>query len=100
VIRVTRKSAGLGYLMRHGPGRRDALNGPENGPTLNHWRKPMRSIIKTVAIAAIGAAVISGSPAFAKRSDARTQGYTTAASGWQVQAEYLKDAPAHNGNNY
>jgi hypothetical protein len=61
----------------------------------------MRSIIKTVAIAAIGAAVIAGSPAFAaKRSDAQGQATTTAGSGWQAQAEYLKDAPAHNGNGY
>jgi hypothetical protein len=61
----------------------------------------MRSIIKTAVIAAIGVAVISGSPAFAaKRSDARAQAYTTDAGTWQAQLEYLKDAPAHNGNNY
>ena len=53
----------------------------------------MRTIIKTVVIAAIGAAVISGSPAFAKRAH-------TDNSGWQVKAEYLKDAPTHNGNSY
>ena len=64
----------------------------------------MRSLIKTAVIAAIGVAVISGSPAFAaKRSDARAQAYgqVSGSNGsWQTQLEYLKDAPAHNGNNY
>ena len=61
----------------------------------------MRSIIKTAVIAAIGVAVISGSPALAaKRSDARAQAYSTVSGDWQTQLEYLKDAPAHNGNNY
>jgi hypothetical protein len=71
----------------------------------------MRSLIKTVLVAAIGAAVVTASPAFAakaKRAQVQPvygQEYSVAApqwnSGdWQIRAEYLKDAPIHNGNNY
>ncbi len=64
----------------------------------------MRALIKTALIAAVGVAVVSASPAFAakaKRSDTRAPAaYGMAISDWQATLEYLKDAPAHNGNNY
>ena len=56
----------------------------------------MRSLIKTALIAAFGVAVISASPAVAAKGK-----YNSDTRGaWQAQLEYLKDAPAHNGNNY
>ena len=88
----------------------------------------MRSLIKTALIAAVGAAVITASPAFAakvKRGDqdwrasqsypgyqgavygyAPSYGVITPAPFWndpgaaQIVNEYLKDAPIHNGNAY
>ncbi len=71
----------------------------------------MRALIKTALVAAVGAALVAASPALAaskgkRATDARAQGgqvflYEPAdSSQWQIQLEYLKDAPAHNGNNY
>lgn len=73
----------------------------------------MRSFIKTALIAAVGAAVVTASPAFAAKAkrDWRAVGFqesftyapsgTTVAPGTsQITAEYLKDGPIHNGNNY
>jgi hypothetical protein len=69
----------------------------------------MRSLIKTALVAAIGVAVVSASPAFAakaKRANVQPldgQDYVAApfnTGDWQIRAEYLKDTPSHNGNNY
>jgi hypothetical protein len=84
----------------------------------------MHSLIKTALIAAVGAAVVTASPAFAakaKRGEnlraassyqgavyayAPAYGATSPAPFWsdpgsaQIVLEYLKDAPIHNGNNY
>jgi hypothetical protein len=81
----------------------------------------MKSFIKTALVAAVGAAVITASPAFAARAKQtdRAQSYSgavlAAAPGYgvrspapfwtdpgqtQITLEYLKDAPIHNGNAY
>jgi hypothetical protein len=82
----------------------------------------MRSLIKTTLVAAVGAAVVVASPAFAAKAkqDRRVgQSYQGAVYGYapgygvqnpapfwndpgagQIVLEYLKDAPIHNGNAY
>jgi hypothetical protein len=69
----------------------------------------MRSTIKTIILAAAGAAIIA-SPAFAKtKRQAVEQDIPTATQAYlpqsadtfgQIRDEYLKDAPSHNGNSY
>ena len=74
----------------------------------------MRSFIKTALIAAVGAAVVTASPAFAAKAK-RTQVYGAAPvygsavapapfvydqGAFQIINEYLKDEPMHNGNAY
>ena len=81
----------------------------------------MRSAIKTLILAAAGAAVLAASPALAKskhntveqqrvpavtqlnQDDAAIQaqsGFNSYDTFGQIRAEYLKDAPSHNGNSY
>jgi hypothetical protein len=84
----------------------------------------MHSLIKTALIAAVGAAVVTASPAFAAKAKRgenlrAAQSYQGAvyayapqysayapAPFWtnpgsaQITLEYLKDTPIHNGNNY
>ena len=87
----------------------------------------MHSLIKTALIAAVGAAVVTASPAFAAkakrgenwRATSSYQGAYAYQGGnasayspfapapfWndpgsiQIQNEYLKDAPSHNGNSF
>jgi hypothetical protein len=78
----------------------------------------MTSTIKTIILAATGAAVILATPALAQTKRAAGVQYTTAPiaqpfvqvapQNWtngndqfgQIRNEYLKDAPTHNGNSY
>jgi hypothetical protein len=70
----------------------------------------MTSFFKTALIAAIGAAVVTASPAFAAKGKrtyvqpvyGQEYGATPVwnSGDWQIRAEYLKDTPIHNGNNY
>lgn len=73
----------------------------------------MRSTIKTVILAAASVAIIAA-PAFAKTKRAvdaveqknlpvatqTSQDWQAADTFGQIRGEYLKDAPAHNGNQY
>ena len=82
----------------------------------------MRSAIKTLILAAAGAAVLAASPALAKskhnatveqqrapavsqfnEEDAAIQaqsGVNSYDTYGQIRGEYLKDGPSHNGNSY
>src|SRR5262245_18947503 len=90
-----------------------AGEGINNPQTQTLGERPMHSLIKTALIAAVGAAVVTASPAFAAKAkrDWRPLGFqesftyapsaTTVVPGTsQITAEYLKDGPIHNGNAY
>jgi hypothetical protein len=80
------------------------------GADKKEWRLNMRSTIKTVILAAASVAIIAA-PAFAKTKRAveqknlpvatqTSQDWQAADTFGQIRGEYLKDAPAHNGNQY